>query len=183
MPRATNRAWSEFQKASRSLESPPPHSYHLFLIVRLAVEKKREKRRRIQASGKYIGCKCILPRVLCRWTRAQDEDEDDDEDEHESSAPDRDIQLFLFPFTSVYVPRSLFAWTKYGHASTTPRYMCADVTCILTHTYTHTHMRSPHISCRRKAYNDFLFRKLERPGSSSVRRKKFHFNNHIRDNN
>lgn len=41
------------------------------------------------------------------------QDEDDDEDESKSPDP-TDIQLFLFPLTSVYVPRSLFAWTKYG---------------------------------------------------------------------
>lgn len=127
----------------------------------------------MQASGKYIGCKCI-PRVLCRWTRAQDED-DDDEDEHESSAPDRDIQLFLFPFTSVYVPRSLFAWTKYGHASTTPG-ICVRTLHIFTHThiYIHTRICAPRTYPVAEKRITIFFSGLEKGrASSSVRRKNF----------
>lgn len=147
MPQATNRAWSEFQKASRSLESPPPHPYHLFLIVRLAVKNKRERERNDDecrraeniSAASASRASCVDGRARRTRTTTRTSTNRRPPTEIFSSFYSR-----LRPFTS---PDRFSRGLNTGMHRQRPRYMCAYIT--YTHAYIHiqrhTHMRSPHI--------------------------------------
>lgn len=145
------------QKASRSLESPPTHSYHLFLIVRLAVEKKKRETTTNTGERKIYRLQVHPARPVSMDALRRTRTRTTTRTSTNRRPPTEIFSSFysrLRPFTS---PDRFSRGLNTGMHRQRPG-ICVCTSHVYPHIHTHTHMRSPHISCRRKAYNDFLFR-------------------------